>query len=240
MSDTPKIYAAISAVMAKINAISKGRRNQQQGFVYRGVDDVMNELHPVLAECNVFIVPEVLEETQTERPTKSGGLLFCVRQKIKFTFYTDDGSSLSAVVVGEGMDSADKASNKALSIGFKYACLQVFCIPTEDEKDPDAQSPEPVKQPPKPSAPPKKEVNPADVEKIKTLLDAKHPNGMHVFSENEKNRSRAEFANGRALSEIISELQKTLDARLAIPSVTPRDNAGADAAFDKSQEEMIF
>lgn len=82
------------------------------------------------------------------------------------------------------------------------------------------------------------QVNPADVEIIKILLDAKLPNGMHVFSENEKNRSRAEFANGRALSEIINELQKTLDARRAIPSVTPRDNAGADAAFNAPQEDL--
>ena len=39
------------------------------------------------------------------------------------------------------MDSGDKASNKALSIAFKYACFQVFCIPTEEMKDPDAETP---------------------------------------------------------------------------------------------------
>ncbi len=30
--------------------------------------------------------------------------------------------------------------NKAMSIAFKYACFQVFCIPTEEMKDPDAES----------------------------------------------------------------------------------------------------
>lgn len=37
------------------------------------------------------------------------------------------------------MDSGDKATNKAMAIAFKYACFQVFCIPTEEMKDPDAE-----------------------------------------------------------------------------------------------------
>jgi hypothetical protein len=68
--------------------------------------------------------------------------MFYTRLKIKFTFYADDGSNVESVVIGEAMDTGDKASNKALSIGLKYALLQVFCIPTEDDKDPDAVSPD--------------------------------------------------------------------------------------------------
>ena len=45
----------------------------------------------------------------------------------------------------EGMDSGDKATNKAMSIAFKYACFQVFCIPTEEMQDPDADTPDPIK-----------------------------------------------------------------------------------------------
>ena len=41
------------------------------------------------------------------------------------------------------MDSGDKASNKAMSSAFKYACFQVFCIATEEMKDPDAETPPP-------------------------------------------------------------------------------------------------
>jgi hypothetical protein len=36
------------------------------------------------------------------------------------------------------MDSADKATNKAMSAAYKYACLQTFCIPTEGDNDADA------------------------------------------------------------------------------------------------------
>ena len=54
MADTEvkagKIYAAISNVMAAINAVGKNQKNKNQGFMYRGVDDVMNALYPALSE----------------------------------------------------------------------------------------------------------------------------------------------------------------------------------------------
>lgn len=137
MESSPMIYGAIIDAMGQINAISKDRRNPQQGFAYRGIDDVMNELHSILAKSGIFIVPTVLDEQRTQAQTSRGGNLFYTRLKIKFTFYAKDGSSIESVVIGEAMDSGDKASNKALSIGMKYACLQVFCIPTEEDKDSD-------------------------------------------------------------------------------------------------------
>lgn len=111
--------------------------------MYRGVDVVMNVFQPLLSKHGVFVVPEVLNTTREERQTKSGGNLIYTVIKVKYTFYADDGSSICAIVQGEGMDSADKSSNKAMSVAFKYACFQVFCIPTEEMKDPDADTPPP-------------------------------------------------------------------------------------------------
>jgi hypothetical protein len=140
--ETPKIYSAIIDAMGQISAVSKSRTNGTQGFAYRGIDDVMNELHGILARSGIFIVPTVLAEERATGTTSRGGTMFYTRLKIKFTFYADDGSNVESVVIGEAMDTGDKASNKALSIGLKYALLQVFCIPTEDDKDPDAVSPD--------------------------------------------------------------------------------------------------
>lgn len=137
------IFEAISAAMAEIGAIGKNSRNQQQGFMYRGVDAVMNAINPALTKYKIFVVPDVLEQTREERTTAKGGLLIYSICKIKYTFFAEDGSHIEAVVIGEGMDSGDKATNKAMSIAFKYACFQVFCIPTEEMKDPDAECHEP-------------------------------------------------------------------------------------------------
>lgn len=143
MMETPMIYKAISKAMAEIGAIGKEKRNQQQGFQYRGIDDVMNALYPVLSKNGLFLAPEVLEHTREERQTQRGGNLIYSVMKIKYTLYAEDGSNVSATVIGEGMDSADKSSNKAMSVAMKYAMFQLFCIPTEEMLDPDASSPEP-------------------------------------------------------------------------------------------------
>lgn len=135
----PMIYAAISAVMNDVGAVSKGDTNNQQGFRYRGIDAVMNAIHPAMAKHKVFVAPEILEHTREDRTSKSGGATIYSICKIRFTFYTTDGSSVSATVIGEAMDFGDKSTNKCMSIAFKYALFQVFCIPTE-MIDPDADT----------------------------------------------------------------------------------------------------
>ena len=133
------IYQSIVAVMSDVGVIGKNTKNTQQGFMFRGIDAVMNALQPAMLKNHIFVVPEVLEQTREERTTANGKTLIYSILKMKYTFYAEDGSSISAVIIGEGMDSGDKASNKAMSIAFKYACFQVFCIPTEEMKDPDAE-----------------------------------------------------------------------------------------------------
>lgn len=135
------IYQTITAIMEEVAPIGKDSVNQKQGFKYRSVDAVMNALQPLFAKHKLFCVPEVLDNTREERVSKQGGILIYSIIKTKYTFFAEDGTSVSAVVVGEGMDSADKASNKALAIAFKYVCFQLFCIPTEDTApDPDADT----------------------------------------------------------------------------------------------------
>ena len=223
--ETPLIYKKIIEVMADINAIGKDRRNQQQGFQFRGIDDVMNELHSSLAKCGVFILPNVLEETRTTGKTSRGGDMFYTRLKINFGFYAEDGSHVDAVVIGEAMDTGDKASNKALSIGLKYAMLQVFCIPTEDEKDPDAvslqpapgtmqQQPQQKKQPAKFDFEPKGgETTPAEKKEIGGLLASKYPDGGAVFSKAEA-KKYSDMRRDYTAREVIETIRRELNARL--------------------------
>ena len=224
MENTPLIFKKIIEVMSDINAIGKDRRNQQQGFQFRGIDDVMNELHSSLAKCGVFVLPKVLEETRTTGKTSRGGDMFYTRLKINFGFYAEDGSHVDAVVIGEAMDTADKASNKALSIGLKYAMLQVFCIPTEDEKDPDAQSPElqagSMKPAPAKKAPAKfafepkgGETTPAEKKELGGLLSTKYPDGGAVFSRAEA-KKYSDMRKDYTAWEVIETIRRDLNARL--------------------------
>ena len=134
------IYESIAKIMEEIPAIGKDKYNDKQRFKYRGIDDVMNAINPLFAKYKVFIAPEVLEQSREERTSSNGGNLLYSILKIKFTFYAEDGSTITATTIGEGMDSGDKASNKAMAVAMKYALFQVFCIPTEEMIDPDGES----------------------------------------------------------------------------------------------------
>lgn len=134
------IYEAICNVMSEIGAIGKTSKSTQ-GYNYRGIDSVMNALNPALIKNRICIVPEILEHTREERQTAKGGLLIYSICKIKYHFIADDGSQIECTVMGEGMDSSDKSSNKAMSNAFKYACFQTFCIPTEEMLDSEAGNP---------------------------------------------------------------------------------------------------
>lgn len=129
-----EVYKAISAVAKEMaeQGISKDRENRQQGFSFRGIDQVYNALAPMLAKHGLVILPRITERTVTERTTQKGGVLFYVVVKAEFDFVaTEDGSKHTVITYGEAMDSGDKATNKAMSIAYKYAAFQAFCIPTE-------------------------------------------------------------------------------------------------------------
>lgn len=145
------IYSKIADVMADIGAIGKDSRNNTQNFMYRGIDAVMNALNPALTKHKVFVVPEVLEQSREERVNSKGTTLIYSIMRIKYRFFAEDGSFVETTVVGEGMDTGDKASNKAMSVAFKYACFQTFCIPTEEMVDPDSECHEVAPKVPQPT-----------------------------------------------------------------------------------------
>lgn len=141
MSESPKVYAAIAEVMGELAkvGIGKNNKNTQQGYKFRGIDDVYNALAPVLSKAKLLILPRVLNRIVTERETKNGGVLFYVVLDVEFDIVSGvDGSKHTVRMIGEAMDSGDKASNKAMSAAYKYACMEAFCIPTEGDNDADS------------------------------------------------------------------------------------------------------
>lgn len=143
MSDSvvKDVYAAIARVSAEIakSGISKDKRNAQQGYNFRGIDDVYNALAPILAAQGLVILPRIVDRSVVERTTQKGGVLFYVTIIAEFDFVAaSDGSLHTVRTYGEAMDSGDKATNKAMSAAYKYAAFQAFCIPTEGDNDADA------------------------------------------------------------------------------------------------------
>lgn len=139
----PSVYRAIARVAAEMarTGVAKDRVNQGQRFNFRGIDDVMNALAPVLSDNALVILPRVMSREVVERKSNNGGALFNVTVMVEFDFVcATDGSRHTVCMAGEAMDSADKATNKAMSAAYKYACFQAFCIPTEGTPDADSDS----------------------------------------------------------------------------------------------------
>ena len=194
-----QIYKLVGDAMREIRAVGKDSVNQTQGFKYRGIDAVMNALNPVMSKLGLFIVPEVLEQTREERESvkvyngkETKTLLKYSILKIKYTLFAPDGSNVSCVVIGEGMDSGDKASNKAMAVGLKYACFQVFMIPTEEmaQDDPDKESFEVTSAAMTPAKPATvkrtkdtKADPPTDVEKTPVLPNPENPVAAYLAKE---------------------------------------------------------
>jgi len=207
------IYQAIATAMSEIEPIAKAERNKEQNFQYRGIDSVMNSLSPILVKNKIFIYPEVIDVKRTERTTQKGGTLLYSILTVKFHFTHEDGSEICCVVVGEGMDSGDKASNKAMAIAFKYACIQMFCIPTADIPDPDGETPPPSKPQNSPQKPPVNAQNGANsdenerkkkaAEAIGNILETVDGDGQPFFNKKEVEIERKIF-----MTSNIGEIEK--------------------------------
>ena len=143
-----KVFQAINAVQQELifsGGVGKNSKNKFQGYNYRGIDDVYNVLSPAMVKHGLVILPEVLEQkvktyTGTVKQGKGPSNITHVFLKVNYKFIcVEDGSSHDVIVYGEANDTADKATNKAMSAAFKYMVFQAFCVPTEAEAktDPD-------------------------------------------------------------------------------------------------------
>lgn len=176
------INQRLAAVMRDVQAIAKEKKNTQQNFNYRGIDDVYNMINPVLAKHGVFMSARIIEKSREERLAGAQGktVLTFTSLRMSYTFHGEDGGEVSTEAEGEGFDSGDKSTNKAMAVAHKYALLQAFCIPTDKIDDPDAESfseIQPRQQarrqeeaPPKPSADNGRPKHVVEAERILTAL----------------------------------------------------------------------
>lgn len=134
------IFERMVRILGELPAIGKDARNDQQKFMYRSHDAVLNALNPLLAKHGVFVVPNVLQREVDRRTTKSGTIMYEVNLHVRYTFYGAKGDSFTASAWGEGTDSGDKSTNKAMTMAFKNVLAQAFAVSTADTIDTDGES----------------------------------------------------------------------------------------------------
>lgn len=144
------IYETLAKINEEIKAIGKTETNQTLKFKFRGIDQVLNELHTLFAKHGVTIESDIDDiKTETwEQVTEyqNGGSKTTrwnhVHLLVTYYFVDRDGDRTRGhQVPGEAMDNTDKAINKAMSIAMKCMLIQKFSIPTDEKKDPDYDAP---------------------------------------------------------------------------------------------------
>lgn len=144
------IYQAMAKILADVDHIGKDRKADMGNagkYNFRGIDDIYNTLHSSFAKYKVFIIPEIIDskiEVQEKEKTYNGvvnkSYTYSAILTVKFTFVSEDGSSISAIGIGHALDQSDKSTNKAQSSALKYCLMQTFLIPTEESKDVESEN----------------------------------------------------------------------------------------------------
>jgi len=134
------IFKALSAVQSDLSkiGISKNQQNSHQGYKFRGIDDVLNTLAPIIAKHGVLIIPNVLSKDVKTSSTRNGGVASHVILEVGFVLYDQEGDSICHTAYGEALDTSDKAVNKAMTAAYKYFLFQAFCIPIDGVEDADS------------------------------------------------------------------------------------------------------
>lgn len=143
------IYAKMVAIQNDIDAVKKTKEMKtmsgQVQYRFRGVEDVLDEVAPIVRKHKVFIRPETIScEYSRERINKynaSGAVIgerndtVCML-KMTYHFTDESGQSVSiGPICGEGMDSGDKSTSKANSVCYKLGMIAAFSIPVNDMPD---------------------------------------------------------------------------------------------------------
>lgn len=127
-----QIQTALNAAMRDICKIGIGKtqKNEAQNYRFRGVEQAMNEMSPIMVNHGITVASSYSELNVTERAKDGGKATRFVTLKGAFTFRAEDDSSIQTEAFGEAMDSGDKAVIKAQSVAYRTAIFQLFVVPT--------------------------------------------------------------------------------------------------------------
>lgn len=141
------VQQAWADVMADVQGLGKHQRTDSGNrFNFRGVDDVMNAVGPVLRKHGVSVVPTAVTHAPEAYATKSGTAMRNVTVVVSYAIHGPAGDTMPGAAAGEASDAGDKATPKAMSVAFRTFLLQSLCLPT-DERDPDMEQHERAAEP---------------------------------------------------------------------------------------------
>lgn len=129
------IGEAFILIMESVGYVQKTGHNKAQNYKYAGEAELIKVLRPQLIKHNVICIPS---EAKSRTETIVVGDKKTFRTVIDYTFvytHVPSNTNFQVQVIGEGVDTGDKAAYKAATGALKYALRQPFLIETGDEPE---------------------------------------------------------------------------------------------------------
>lgn len=134
------IHGKIIDILVDAGAVAKDQENKDQGFKFRGIDQVVNAVNPLLKRHRVAVLPTKVQQVNVERfENANKKIVTDAVTVVEYTWIAEDGSEFKTEAQGQGRDFADKAVSKASSVAFRTLLIQSLALPT-DAPDPDSES----------------------------------------------------------------------------------------------------
>ena len=132
------IAQKILNVMTKIGPIIKDKTNEEKGFDYASIANIIIKAREAMIEEKVIIIPLNLKQLVQ----KGNDITIDMVYRFYDTEPDKEGKCdyIDVNVPGEGYDKEGWAVYKALSGAYKYAITQTFAIPTIDDAEKDKYS----------------------------------------------------------------------------------------------------
>ena len=127
------IAQKILNVMTKIGPIIKDKTNQEKGFDYASISNIIIKAREAMIQEKIIIIPLTLKQLVQK------GNDITIDMVYRFYDVEPDKSGkndyIDVNVPGEGFDKEGWAVYKALAGAYKYAIIQSFAIPTVDDAE---------------------------------------------------------------------------------------------------------
>lgn len=145
------IYQKILAIQSELQTVAKNLeiatktdKNGKTLRSYKAVSevDILNAVKPLEAKYGVVSFPAertIVDNGFLEKEGYNGSVTksFYLRVMVTYTFVNVDSPTeqISVTAYGDGIDTGDKATGKAMTYADKYALMKMYKISTGDDPD---------------------------------------------------------------------------------------------------------
>lgn len=129
------IVEKILNVMAKIGPIMKDKTNQEKGFDYASLANIVMKAREAMIEEKIILIPYKIEQVVQKGNDVTISMIYRFYDAEKNE--KGENECIDVNIAGEGCDKEGWAIYKALSGAYKYVITQTFAIPTLDDAEKD-------------------------------------------------------------------------------------------------------